>query len=179
MYTRTTSRFDRGGYSGSTGDGYEEFRYLSSDFIQWTSHRSTRWGIIPTDTLTKMWWSFFSTTLPYFEAVFLPINSFPDLGIDIRKKVLIGYRDYVILPLYPRLECTLPHSTILTIAIFSIVQPEMQTKVRPILISYSSNRSKTPQPAFSNVSPSWPPHWQKTKTRNVWTIYYGCWKGHG
>jgi hypothetical protein len=51
-----------------------------------------------------MWWSFFSTTLPYFEAVFLPIKQFPDLGIDIRRKVLIGYRDFVILPLYPRLE---------------------------------------------------------------------------
>lgn len=51
-----------------------------------------------------MWWSFFSTTLPYFEAVFLPIKQFPELGIDIRRKVLIGYRDYVILPLYPRLE---------------------------------------------------------------------------
>jgi hypothetical protein len=53
-----------------------------------------------------MWWSFFSTTLPYFEAVFLPVKQFPDLGIDIRRKVLIGYRDYVILPLYPRLEGT-------------------------------------------------------------------------
>ena len=53
-----------------------------------------------------MWWSFFSTTLPYFEAVFLPLKQFPDLGIDIRRKVLIGYRDYVILPLYPRLEGT-------------------------------------------------------------------------
>jgi hypothetical protein len=51
-----------------------------------------------------MWWSFFRTTLPYFEAVFLPVKQFPDLGIDIRRKVLIGYRDYVILPLYPRLE---------------------------------------------------------------------------
>jgi HbrB-like len=51
-----------------------------------------------------MWWSFFSTTLPYFEAVFLPFKQFPELGIDIRRKVLIAYRDYVILPLYPRLE---------------------------------------------------------------------------
>jgi hypothetical protein len=73
-----------------------------------------------------MWWSFFSTTLPYFEAVFLPIKTFPDLGIDIRRKVLIGYRDYVILPLFPRLEGTLPNSS--NTAIFSIVQPEMQTK---------------------------------------------------
>jgi hypothetical protein len=61
-----------------------------------------------------MWWSFFSTTLPYFEAVFLPIKAFPDLGIDIRRKVLIGYRDYVILPLYPRLEGTLPNQPPLT-----------------------------------------------------------------
>lgn len=52
-----------------------------------------------------MWWSFFSTTLPYLEAVFLPLKQYPELGTDIRKKVLVAYRDYVILPLYPRLEC--------------------------------------------------------------------------
>ena len=76
-----------------------------------------------------MWWSFFSTTLPYFEAVFLPIKQFPELGIDIRRKVLIGYRDYVILPLYPRLEGTFHTRKILIIAIFSVVQPELHTKV--------------------------------------------------
>ncbi len=76
-----------------------------------------------------MWWSFFSTTLPYFEAVFLPIKQFPELGIDIRRKVLIGYRDYVILPLCPRLEGTFHTCKNLTIAIFSIVQPELHTKV--------------------------------------------------
>ena|SRR5579859_3868751 len=103
-----------------------------------------------------MWWSFFSTTLPYFEAVFLPIKQFPDLGIDIRRKVLIAYRDYVILPLYPRLEGTpripsplglvcnprplyllsllCPFLNLLMIAIFSVVQPEMQTKVSPSLL---------------------------------------------
>jgi hypothetical protein len=78
-----------------------------------------------------MWWSFFSTTLPYFEAVFLPLKQFPDLGIDIRRKVLIGYRDYVILPLYPRLEGTDLLRPFLTTAIFSVVQPEMHTKVSP------------------------------------------------
>ena len=77
-----------------------------------------------------MWWSFFSTTLPYFEAVFLPIKQFPELGIDIRRKVLIGYRDYVILPLYPRLEgIYFPFTRYLITELFSVVQPELQTKV--------------------------------------------------
>jgi len=78
-----------------------------------------------------MWWSFFSTTLPYFEAVFLSIKQFPELGIDIRRKVLIGYRDYVILPLYPRLEgISTPRFFSKFPAIFSVVQPELHTKVR-------------------------------------------------
>ena len=64
-----------------------------------------------------MWWSFFSTTLPYFEAVFLPIKQYPELGIDIRRKVLIAYRDYVILPLYTRLE--------------GILSPQTQSHLQP------------------------------------------------
>jgi hypothetical protein len=104
-----------------------------------------------------MWWSFFSTTLPYFEAVFLPIKQFTELGIDIRRKVLIAYRDYVILPLYPRLEGYSVLHIHLTIAIFSVVQPELQTKVRLYIHSAltESNRLRTPPHACSNVFLSW------------------------
>ena len=76
--------------------------------------------------LVELWNFVFSTVLPYFEAVFLPLQQefkgngtilslrearevwgTPDQRLDLRRMALIAYRDSIILPLYTRLhsEC--------------------------------------------------------------------------
>ncbi|KAK6528283.1 hypothetical protein TWF281_009529 [Arthrobotrys megalospora] len=73
--------------------------------------------------LVEIWNFVFSTVLPYFEAVFLPLQQefkgigtvlssrearevwgTPDQRLDLRRMALISYRDSLILPLYTRLH---------------------------------------------------------------------------
>ncbi|KAK6500743.1 hypothetical protein TWF506_003507 [Arthrobotrys conoides] len=73
--------------------------------------------------LVELWNFVFSTVLPYFEAVFLPLQQefkgngtilglggarevwgTPDQRLDLRRMALIAYRDSIILPLYTRLH---------------------------------------------------------------------------
>ncbi|KAK6535328.1 hypothetical protein TWF694_001791 [Orbilia ellipsospora] len=73
--------------------------------------------------LVEIWNFVFSTVLPYFEAVFLPLQQefkghgavmsdrearevwgAPDQRLDLRRMALISYRDTIILPLYSRLH---------------------------------------------------------------------------
>ncbi|KAG5513205.1 hypothetical protein PMAC_001575 [Pneumocystis sp. 'macacae'] len=71
--------------------------------------------------LVELWTFFFSTVLPYIEAIFLPLQiEFEDLewaiynygnnireneiDLNIRRITLIGFRDNIIIPLYERLK---------------------------------------------------------------------------
>ena len=106
-----------------------------------------------------MWWSFFSTTLPYFEAVFLPLKQYPELGIDIRRQVLIAYRDYVILPLYPRLEGYRPFSLYANAShLLRCPTRNANQSIFIHLLSNNSNPSKIQPREYYNVYPSSHPY---------------------
>lgn len=84
--------------------------------------------------LVEIWNFVFSTILPYFEAVFLPLQQeFKGVGtvlsareardawgivdqrFDIRRMTLISYRDTVILPLYSKLHGKSPICSVVVI----------------------------------------------------------------
>jgi hypothetical protein len=57
--------------------------------------------------LVELWSFFFGTVIPYFEGVFLPLliqSSTQRENINIRRLVLMSFRDNVILPMGDRVE---------------------------------------------------------------------------
>jgi hypothetical protein len=57
--------------------------------------------------LVELWSFFFGTVIPYFEGVFLPVLTAQKENINIRRLVLMSFRDHVILPMGDRVEGTL------------------------------------------------------------------------
>ncbi|KAK9768834.1 hypothetical protein K7432_000169 [Basidiobolus ranarum] len=60
--------------------------------------------------LVELWSFFFGTVLPYFESVFLPLQTevkkyqLPTVMVDVRNMALSSFRDHVIIPMVDRLE---------------------------------------------------------------------------
>ncbi|ORX93589.1 HbrB-domain-containing protein [Basidiobolus meristosporus CBS 931.73] len=60
--------------------------------------------------LVELWSFFFGTVLPYFESVFLPLQTevkkyqLPTVTVNVRNMALSSFRDHVIIPMVDRLE---------------------------------------------------------------------------
>lgn len=95
--------------------------------------------------LVEVWSALFGNVLPYFEAVFLPLQrelreegelvEIVGRGWDVRRLVLMGFRDFVVLPLFSRLRGRLsfPGIRVFDVLLMMVINSVIQhSNARPL-----------------------------------------------